>query len=72
MGGEEVIWGGLTMVDSALSTCVFLPLAEFGNATTGRTPSCVLLLRGAGVEGSGGTRGIKKVSRLIVKLGSWG
>ncbi len=38
----------------------------------GRTPSCVLSLRGSRVEGSGGTRGIKKVSRLIVKLGSWG
>jgi hypothetical protein len=36
---------------------------EFGNATAGRMPSCVLSLRGAGVEGSRGTRGIRKVSR---------
>jgi hypothetical protein len=47
-------------------------VAKFGNATTGRTPSRVLLLRGARVEGSGGTRGIGKVSRLIVELGSRG
>jgi hypothetical protein len=60
------------MVDLALSTCMFPPLAKFGNATARRMPSCVLSLRGAGVEGSGGTRGIKKVFRLIVKLGSWG
>jgi hypothetical protein len=66
-GGNQ---GGSTTVDLVLSTCAFPPLAKFGNATAGRTPSCVLLLRGAGVEGSGGTRGIKKVSRLIVKLGS--
>ncbi len=59
------------MVNLALSTCPFLPLAKFGNATARRTPSCVLPLRGAGVEGSGGTRGIKKVSRLIVKIESW-
>jgi hypothetical protein len=60
------------MVDLALSMCVLPPLGKFGNATAGRTPSCVLSLRGSGVEGSRGTRGIKKVSRLIVKLGSWG
>ena len=47
-------------------------VAEFGNATSGRTPSRVLSMRGAGVEGSGGTRGIRKVSRLIVELGSRG
>jgi hypothetical protein len=47
-------------------------VAKFGNAMAGRAPSCVLLLRGAGVEGSRGTRGIKKVTRLIVKLGSRG
>jgi hypothetical protein len=47
-------------------------VAEFGNATTGRMPSRVLSLRGVEVEGSGGTRGIKKVSRLIVELGSRG
>ncbi len=47
-------------------------VAEFGNATARRMPSHVLLLRGAGVEGSGGTRGIGKVSRLIVELGSQG
>ncbi len=41
-------------------------------ATTRRTPSCVLMLRGAGVEGSRGTRGIGKMSRLIIKFGSWG
>jgi hypothetical protein len=47
-------------------------VAKFGNATSERTPSRVLSLRGAGVEGSGGTRGIRKVSRLIIELGSRG
>jgi hypothetical protein len=47
-------------------------VAEFGDATAGRTPSRVLSLRGTEVEGSGGTRGIGKVSRLILKLGSGG
>jgi hypothetical protein len=47
-------------------------VAEFGNATAGRTPSRVLLLRCAGVEGIGGTRGIGNVTRFIVKLGSRG
>jgi hypothetical protein len=47
-------------------------VAKFGNATAGRMPSLVLLLRGARVEGSRGTRGIRKVSRHIVKLGSLG
>ncbi len=47
-------------------------VAKFVDATTGRTPSHVLLLRGAGVEGSGGTRGIGKLSRLIVESGSRG
>jgi hypothetical protein len=47
-------------------------VAKFGKATAKRMPSRVLSLRGAGVEGSRGTRGIRKVSRLIVKLGSWG
>ncbi len=32
-------------------------VAEFGDAIAGRTPSHVLLLRGAGGEGSKGTRG---------------
>ncbi len=47
-------------------------VAEFGDATTGRTPSHVLSLRSTGVEGSRAMRGIGKVSRLIVKLGSRG
>ena len=47
-------------------------VAEFGDATAGSAPSRVLSLRGAGVEGRGGTRGIGKVTRLIVKLGSRG
>jgi hypothetical protein len=47
-------------------------VAKFGDATAGRMPSRVLSLRGARVEGNGGTRGIGKVTRLIVKLGSWG
>ncbi len=68
--GGDLGWS--TTVDLVLSMCAFPPLAEFGNATAGRMPSCVLSLRGAGVEGSRGTRGIKKVSRLIAKLGSWG
>ncbi len=47
-------------------------VAEFGDATAGRMPSRVLSLRGAGVEGSRGMRGIGKVTRLIVILGSRG
>ncbi len=47
-------------------------VAKFGDATAVRMPARVLLLRGAGVEGSGGTRGIRKVSRLIVELGPRG
>ncbi len=47
-------------------------VAKFGDATAGRMPSRVLLLRGARVEGSRGTRGIGKVSKLIVELGSLG
>jgi hypothetical protein len=47
-------------------------VAKFGNATARRMPSCVLSLRGTRVEGSGGMRGIGKVSRLIVELGSQG
>ncbi len=43
-------------------------VAKFGDATARRTPLHVLSLRGTGVEGSGGTRGIGKVSRLIVEL----
>ena len=43
-------------------------VADFGDATAGSALSRVLLLRGAGVEGNEGTRGIGKVSRLIVEL----
>jgi hypothetical protein len=45
---------------------------RIGTATAGSAPSHVLSLRGTGGEGSGGTRGIGKVSRLIVELGSRG
>jgi hypothetical protein len=47
-------------------------VAEFVDANAGRMPSRVLSLRGTGDEGSRGTRGIGKVTRLIVKLGSRG
>ena len=47
-------------------------LGLLGDATARSAPACVLSLAGARVEGSGGTRGIGKVTRLIVKLGSWG
>ena len=41
-------------------------VAELGDATAGSAPACVLSLRGAGEEGSRRTRGIGKVTRLIV------
>ncbi len=72
MGGAEAIFG---LASTAILLHRWEPLgvvAEFGNTTAGRMPSRVLSLRGAGVEGSGGTRGIGKVSRLIVELGSRG
>ncbi len=67
--------GNFGLALTMILLCRWEPLgvvAEFGNATAGRTPSPVLSLRGTRVEGSGGTRGIGKVSRLIVELGSQG
>jgi hypothetical protein len=44
---------------------------KLDNADAGRTPACVLALRGGRGEVLGGRGGVVKVHRLIVKLGSW-
>jgi len=50
----------------------FGPHEKLGDAATGSAPSCVLALRGDGGGGSRGRGGVGKLTRLIVKLGSWG
>ncbi len=42
-------------------------VAEFGDATTGRTSPCVLSLRGPGGMGTEGEMGEKNLGRLIEK-----
>jgi hypothetical protein len=69
------VGGNFGLALTVILLCQWEPLgvmAEFGDATARSVPSHVLLLRGAGGEGSEGTRGVGKVTRLIVELGSWG
>ncbi len=53
-----------------LSMLEFCKLAKFDNANAGRTPACVLALRGGRGGVPEGIGGVVKVRRLIVKLGS--
>ncbi len=67
--------GNFGLASMVILLCWWKPLgvmAKFGNATAGSAPSHVLLLRGAGGEGSGGMRGVGKGTRIIVELWSWG
>jgi hypothetical protein len=53
-----------------LSTLAFCKLAKLDDADAGRTPACVLALRGSRGGVPGGRGGVVKVRKLIVKLGS--
>jgi hypothetical protein len=53
-----------------LSMLAFCEHIKFDNANSGRTPACVLALRGYRKGVSGERGGVIKVSRLIVKLES--
>jgi hypothetical protein len=56
MGGAEVIGGGLTTVDSVLSTCAFSPPDKFANSNSCLQLPLMLLMRGCkgiGWEGVG-------------------
>jgi hypothetical protein len=64
--------GGSTMVDLALSTCAFPPLAEFGESACDMTlPTMVLLMGGRGGTLSA-SRGDEKLLRLMVLIGTVG
>ncbi len=53
-----------------LSTFEFCKRIKLDNANAGRTPTCVLALRGGRGGVPGGRGAVVKVHRLIVKLGS--
>ena len=53
-----------------MSTLAFCKRIEFDDANAGRTPACVLALRGDRGGVPGGRGGVVKVTRLNVKLGS--
>jgi hypothetical protein len=61
MGGAEVIWGGSTTVNLALSTCAFPPLDEFGESACGIPLPTMVLLMGWQVGDIVGKWGRRKV-----------
>ena len=64
--------GLASTVDFACFGALSRAATKLGDAAAGSAPQGVLSLRGRGGGGSGGRGGVKKVSRLIVILGSRG